>query len=162
MTLAITIRDYRPDDEAAVIGLVRELQAFEEDIYDRLIPAADIGGWYVARLLKDCAEKSGRILVAERAGGIVGYATIMTNIVVDDERDEIVYSVAHLGDLAVTATARGQGIGQRLMADCERIAREAGARWLRITAHAANNRARRIYETFGFCEQFVSFEKVLE
>ena len=158
----LVIRDYTAADEVAVVELVRELQAFEEAIYDRLVPAADIGVWYIERLQKDCAELNGRIRVAARAGRVVGYATIMTDVVVDDERDEITYSHAYLGDLAVTASERGTGIGQALMADCEAVARAAGAKWLRITAHADNPRARRIYQQFGFREQFVNFEKPLE
>lgn len=161
MTTTVVIRDYQPADLDAVVALVRELQQFEQDIYDRLIPAADIGPWYVERLQKDCAKQKGRILVAISGERVVGYATIMTDVLVDDERDEIVYSHAYLGDLAVTAGMRGCGIGQRLMAECEAIARAAGAKWLRITAHADNTRARRIYERFGFREQFVNFEKPL-
>ena len=161
MSATLEIRDYQPADEAALIELVRELQVFEEGIYDRLVPPAEIGPWYIERLLKDCADMKGRIRVAVRDGQLVGYATVMTDVVVDDERDEVEYSHAHIGDLAVTATERGQGTGHALLADCEAIARAAGALWLRITAHAANSRAREIYGRAGFRELFVNFEKPL-
>jgi ribosomal protein S18 acetylase RimI-like enzyme len=156
-----TIRDYRSADEAAVVALVRELQAFEAHLYDRLVPASDIGPWYVARILRDCAKHKGRIRLAEQDGAIVGYASIMTDVLVDDERDEIAYSHAYLGDLVVAARVRGAGIGLALMADCEAIARAAGAKWLRISALAGNDRAVALYRKFGFVDQHVSFEKVL-
>lgn len=162
MKREFTIRDYQPADMEAVVGLVRALQAFEENIYDRLIPADQIGPFYVERLLADCAKHAGRIRVVETDGRVVAYATIMTAVVVDDERDEITYSHAYLGDLIVSDDLRGIGLGQQLLADAEAIARRAGARWLRITAHAANTRARRIYQEFGFREQFIGFEKTLD
>lgn len=161
MSVELVVRDFRPADMAAVVELVRELQLFEEEIYDRLVPAADIGPWYVERLLQDCEKHKGRIRVAEIEGRIVGYATIMTQVVVDDERDEITYSHAYLGDLSVSWSERSRGIGRCLLQDGEAIARAAGAKWLRITAHAANKRACRIYETFGFHQQFIGFEKKL-
>lgn len=158
----LAIRSYRAADLDALIGLVRELQAFEQHIYDRLVPEAEIGAWYVERLLADCVVHKGEIRVATRGQLIVGYATIMTDVVCDEERDEIVYSYAYVGDLSVTATERGQGVGQALLADCEAIARATGAKWLRITAHAANDRARKLYCAFGFREQFVDHEKILD
>lgn len=161
MNDTLEIRDYRPEDSEALIALVRELQSFEERIYDRLIPPADIGAWYVERLLRDCIDMKGRIRVATRSNRLVGFATVMTDVVVDDERDEVEYSHAHVGDLIVTEAERGQGTGHALLADCEAIARAAGALWLRITAHAANSRAREVYGQFGFRELFVNFEKPL-
>ncbi len=162
MSRRIEIRAYRPEDDAALVELVRELQAYEAVIYDRLVPASEIGRWYVERLLKDCAEHKGEIRIAECDGRIAGYATILTDVVVADERDEVTYSHAYLGDLCVTAGDRARGIGRLLLADCETIARRAGARWLRITAHAANARARQVYQACGFREQFINFEKNLD
>lgn len=162
MSWPVSIRDYVAADEAAVVDLVRELQRFEEHLFDRLVPAADIGPWYVERLLKDCAECKGRIRVATKASVVVGYATILTDVLVDDERDEIVYSHAYLADLCVAAAARGSGTGRALIADCEAIARAAGAKWMRISSRAGNARAREIYLAAGFQEQLVTFEKPLE
>jgi ribosomal protein S18 acetylase RimI-like enzyme len=48
-----------------------------------------------------------------------------------------------------------------MLAECEKVARQAGVKYLRITALARNGRARATYRSFGFSEQFVDFEKVL-
>ena len=72
------------------------------------------------------------------------------------------FTYAYVGDLAVTAARRGQGIGKAMLAECERRARVVGTRWLRITALAGNSQARSAYRALGFEEQFVSFEKPLD
>ncbi|MEZ5923200.1 MAG: GNAT family N-acetyltransferase [Hyphomicrobiaceae bacterium] len=158
MLAGLTIRTYVPRDESALLALVRELQAHEGHLYDRMKPVEAIGTWYVAELEKQCAESSGHILVAESEGAIVAYATILCRVE-DDSIDEVPFTYAYVGDLAVTRACRGQGIGKVMLAECERIAREAGARWLRITVLARNGEARAAYRSFGFAEQFIGLEK---
>ena len=72
------------------------------------------------------------------------------------------YRFAYVGDLVVAERARGTGIGRALLAECERRAREAGVRWLRIGVIASNQRALRLYREFGFRDGHVLLEKVLE
>ena len=73
---AIEIRDYAPEDKAALIGLVRELQVAEGEVYDRMKPPEAIGAWYLDGLLEACRRQAGQILVAEQAGRVLGYAVI--------------------------------------------------------------------------------------
>ncbi len=92
---------------------------------------------------------------------IVAYATILTRVE-GDQLDEVSFSYSYIGDLAVTAARRGQGIGKPMLAECERRACAVRARWLRITALAGNAQARATYNAFGFEDQFVGFEKRLD
>ena len=80
----VTIRDYTQADEDSVLDLVRELQDFEAHMFDRLLPAAEIGPWYIERLRQDCAKSKGRIRVAVQGAAVIGYATILTEVLVDD------------------------------------------------------------------------------
>jgi ribosomal protein S18 acetylase RimI-like enzyme len=160
MPNALSIRTYEPRDETAVIELVRQLQVHEGSVYDRMRPPEEIGAWYIAAMAKLCAETQGRILVGEIDGAVVAYGTIMTRIE-DDSIDEVPYTYAYVGDLAVTAGLRGEGIGKAMLAECERIAREAGARWLRINSLARNTQACGTYRSYGFDELIVRFEKRL-
>ena len=160
MPRVLTIRDYEPRDEAALLVLVRELQVHEGSVYDRMKPPEEIGPWYIVELQKQCAESAGRILVAESEGKVVAYATILATVE-DDSIDEVPFTYAYVGDLAVTKGRRGEGIGKRMLAECERIARSAGARWLRINALAQNAQACDTYRSYGFDEQFIGFEKKL-
>jgi ribosomal protein S18 acetylase RimI-like enzyme len=156
----LTIRTYDPRDESAILELVRELQAHEGSVYDRMKPPDEIGAWYIAELEKQCAESNGRILVGEIDGRVVAYATILARIE-DDSIDEVPFTYAYVGDLAVTRDRRGRGIGKAMLAECERVARASGVKYLRITALARNAQARATYRSFGFGEQFVDFEKEL-
>lgn len=160
-TAPLSIRDYAPGDRPALIALVRELQVAEAEVYDRMKPPDEIGDWYVDSLLDSCRRQRGRILVAAETGAPVGYAVILTEVSSEDDIDEVDYTYAHVQDLAVTAAARGRGIGSRLLARCEEIARDAGARWLRISVLAGNPGAARVYRKSGFAPLIVKMEKRL-
>jgi ribosomal protein S18 acetylase RimI-like enzyme len=161
MSSPIAIRPYEPQDEAALLDLVRQLQAHEGAVFDRMKPPEAIGVWYIEDLQQQCAESAGTILVAETGGAVVAYATILTKVA-DDSTDEVPYTYAYVGDLAVAHDRRGQGVGKAMLAACERRAREAGAKWLRINALARNTGARATYRAYGFDEYLVGFEKNLD
>ena len=59
-------------------------------------------------------------------------------------------TVARLYSIAVAAAARGQGIGERLLADAERQARRAGAAVLRLEVRPDNAGAIRLYVRRGY------------
>jgi GNAT superfamily N-acetyltransferase len=145
-----TIRDYTPADEAALIALVRGLTTFEGQWYDRVRPAAEIGPWYVADLLANCARDQGIVLLAERDGQIAGYATIYVGLSTAGERDDIEYRYARIGDLFVLEPHRNAGIGRALIAECEARTRAAGVSWITIRHVPQNTRSAALYERLGF------------
>ncbi|MEM7223748.1 MAG: GNAT family N-acetyltransferase [Pseudomonadota bacterium] len=157
----LEIRDYQPGDRAALLALVRELQAAEGALYDRMKPPEAIGDWYVDGLLESCRTKQGRILVACDGGAPVGYAVILTEVSSEDELDEIDFTYAYVQDIAVGARMRRRGIGARLLGACEEIARAAGARWLRISVLSDNQPAVGAYLKTGFKPLFTELEKPL-
>ncbi|NMD09372.1 MAG: GNAT family N-acetyltransferase [Phyllobacteriaceae bacterium] len=158
---AVTVRDYVDVDESGVIDLARQLQTHELAYYDRMKPVADIGEAYVAELRADVEKHRGRFLVAERAGKLVGYCTLLTHCDSSDEHDEIHFSYSYIGDLAVDKATRSQGVGAQLIATCEAVARDAGQKWLRLSVMAANTKARKFYATNGFSEHLIRLEKPL-
>jgi GNAT superfamily N-acetyltransferase len=154
----IEIRHYRADDRDQVIGLARELQAHERAVYDRMLPPPAIGRGYVEALLADCSKYGGGIIIAEIEGALVGYAVVETTVH-EESIDEEHYTYAYVADLVVTESRRGAGVGRRLLSACEDIAVKAGARWLRISALAANEPARTLYRRFGFADHLITLEK---
>ena len=156
-----TIREYKDSDEAQVIALVRELQAYESAIYDRMKPVDEIGTWYVDNLKADVAKYHGSFLVADEGGELLGYASLLTEVTSADDPDEILYSYAYVGDLAVTTSRRSQGVGRALLEECERMARIAGQKWLRLGVLAANTNAREFYSRMGLEEKLLTLEKKL-
>lgn len=157
----LIIRTFRDSDSEAVLDIVRELQVHERQYYDRLKPPEDIGPWYIDKLKVDVDEHKGSLLVAECDGVVCGYVALLTEVSSEDAQDEILYSFSHVGDLAVLKSHRGQGIGGALMAECERLSRAAGQKWLRLSVLAGNDGARRFYDDFGLEEVFLTLEKKL-
>ncbi len=79
------------------------------------------------------------LIGAVRGGELVGYAVAWT--IVDQ---------SELGNVAVAASQRGQGIGRRLIeAALERI-RQRGARECFLEVRESNTVARALYQEFGF------------
>jgi ribosomal protein S18 acetylase RimI-like enzyme len=161
ITRPFTIREYKDSDEAQVIALVRELQVHEMAYFDRMKPVEAIGPWYVDKLKADTAEHKGCILVADGGTELLGYAAFLTEVTSADEPDEILYSYAFVSDLAVKASHRGQSVGRALIEECERIARAAGQKWLRLGVLADNQGARKFYSRMGLEEKFLTLEKKL-
>jgi ribosomal protein S18 acetylase RimI-like enzyme len=158
----VHIREYEASDTPALIALIRELQAAEVALYDRMKPAAAMGGWYVDLLRKQCAEDDGVILIAEEDGRALGYAVVLTRSVEDGKSDEIAYEYAYVADLVVAGGARRRGIARMLLDDCERRAREAGRDDLRISVLARNEGAHALYRDFGFDDLLIDMRKLLK
>jgi GNAT superfamily N-acetyltransferase len=158
----VEIREYRETDAERLIALIRELQAHEVALYDRMKPAVDMDHWYIDLLKKQCAEENGVILIAEENGLVLGYATVLTNVIEDGSGDEVAYAYAYVGDLVVAQEARRRGIGKLLLAECERRSRLAGRDELRISALARNSGARETYRAFGFDDLLVDMRKALK
>jgi ribosomal protein S18 acetylase RimI-like enzyme len=157
---SIGIRDYRAADRDAVVALARELQDHERAVFARMRHPQAIGPDYVEALLADCRKYGGGIIVAEIGGTLVGYAVVQT-AVREESLDEEDYTFAYVADLVVTKPQRNSGVGGRLLAACEDIAVKSGARWLRISALAANEQALAFYRRFGFADHLVILEKPL-
>ena len=155
----VRIREFEAKDRPALVKLARELQAAEAPFYDRMKPPSEIGDWYVDALLKACRLNKGKILVATEGDDLIGYAAVLSEISSKDEIDEVEYTYAYVQDLAVTERFRRRGLGSQLLARCEEIAREAGARWLRISVLTENADAVRVYEKAGFRSLFSVMEK---
>jgi GNAT superfamily N-acetyltransferase len=158
----IEIREYRETDAEQVMSLIRELQAHEVALFDRMKPVADMAHWYIDLLKKQCAKDEGIILIAEEDDRALGYATILTNVIEDGSADEIAYSYAHVGDLVVLKEARRRGIGKLLLHECERRARVAGRDELRISVLALNEGAHETYRSFGFADLHINMRKMLK
>jgi GNAT superfamily N-acetyltransferase len=157
----IEIKPFSQTDSEAFLSLARELQGYETQFYDLMKPADEIGPWYLD-LVKEYAQKEdGTILVAWEEDRIVGYASIFTAVVEDGKGDEIAYTYAHIGDLVVTAAARGRGIARQLLDACEEYARRAGRTELRIKVLAENKRAHDVYREFGFDDLHIDMRKKL-
>jgi ribosomal protein S18 acetylase RimI-like enzyme len=158
----VQIREYEESDAPALIALIRELQAGEGALFDRMKPVADMGQWYIDLLKKKCAEDEGVILIAGENGRALGYAVVLTRSVEDGTGDEVAYDYAYVVDLVVIRQAHRRGIGRMLLEECERRVRAAGRNDMRITVLARNEEAHALYRAFGFDDLLIDMRKILK
>src|ERR1700728_2931582 len=134
----VSLRPLRPGDVGWIIHRQSVLYTQEygwDWTYEGL--ASRILGAFVAEF--DPAHEDG--WVAERRGAIVGSIFLMKS---DDPR------VANLRLLYVEPSARGAGVGRKLVDTCVARARELGYRELTLWTNDILVAARRIYQAVGF------------
>ena len=121
------IRNGTPADLAALCEI--ESRSFAADRLSRRSFRRHIG------------SASAHLRVAVTGDGIAGYHLVLTRSG---------SAVARLYSLAVAAAARGQGLGEKLLADAARQARRSRAAVLRLEVRPDNAGAIRLYEQHGF------------
>jgi ribosomal protein S18 acetylase RimI-like enzyme len=133
----ITIRGAEPRDVAAVLSLMRELAEHEGHLQYFVLDAET--------LHRFCFELPRRmeLLVAEREGAIVGYATLLVQF-----SPWAAGEYLFLDDLYVSEDARGGGIGARLMRQVGAAALERGLE-VRWHVEHENQAAQRFYRSLG-------------
>jgi DNA-binding MarR family transcriptional regulator/N-acetylglutamate synthase-like GNAT family acetyltransferase len=132
----IVLREHRPGD----MGWVTERHAvlyYEQDGWGAGFEALCAG--IVKDFLENFDPKRERCWIAERNGERVGCV-----FVVNDKGD------ARLRLLLVEPSARGTGLGRRLVDECIRFSREKGYRKLVLWTHSHLIAARAIYARTGF------------
>ncbi len=97
------------------------------------------------------------LLIAEDESGSLGFAFLEPAVDYFNAEKH-----AHLGMIAVTAEAEGRGAGAALMRAAEDWARAAGYAKLTLNVFEGNQRARQVYERFGYQVETVRYVKVIE
>ena len=136
---AYSLRPHRPGDMGWIVHRQAVLYAQEygwNQEYEALISRI------VADFLDRFDPARERCWIAEQEGAIVGSVFVVAH----PERDD----VAKLRLLYVEPTARGLGLGKRLVEECTRFAREAGYGTLTLWTNSVLVSARRLYEAEGY------------
>lgn len=131
------LRPHQPGDMGWVIHRHAMLYAQEygfDETFEALV--AEVAARFVRRF----DPKRERCWMAEKDGEIVGSVFLVGRS----------KSVAQLRLLLVEPRARGLGIGARLVAECERFARQAGYRKITLWTNSVLVAARQIYQTAGY------------
>lgn len=105
---------------------------------------AQIAGQFVQRF--DAGREA--CWIAEHEGRNIGCVVLVQAR--DEASDEPEPGVAQLRLLLVEPFARGLGVGARLVAECERFARQSGYRRIRLWTQANLAAARAIYGKAGY------------
>jgi len=104
-----------------------------------------------ARLVASMLEERGaETIVAELGGAPVGFAALGFQELARDFGPWKRPIIARLNAIAVLPDAHGRGIGRRLLAHAEEIARARGAVSMTLNTAVTNRRALRLFEPAGF------------
>lgn len=133
----IRIRDAGPDDVPAILRMIRALAEFERQPDAVVATEADLlrDGWG--------PEKRFACRIAELDGAVVGFALWFHNYSTWEGRAGI-----YLEDLYVSPSARGHGVGERMIVDLAQIAIRNGLRRLDLSVLDWNP-ARDFYHRLG-------------
>lgn len=97
--------------------------------------------WTTGTFLSLLRRRDSHLFVAELESVVVGYAVVW-----------VVLDQAELGDIAVAAAHRRQGVGGRLLAEVFRCVAELGVKELFLEVRVSNEEAQRLYARYGFLQ----------
>ena len=137
-----------------------ELQDFERRLDLRMPTGHDIVDEYIPQMLDRCIESDGKVLIAEVAGEVAGFATVLSKVSSEELEDgNVEYGL--ISDLVVLERFRAQGLGTKLLEEAESFARANDVNWLRIGVLAGNKAADKLYSSMGFSSLYIEREKDL-
>jgi GNAT superfamily N-acetyltransferase len=145
----VVVRPLRPDERADWEPLWRGYQVF----YETDIPESTTAVTWAR--LHDPAEPMGALgayVVNDRLCGIAHYIFHRSCWSVGD--------YCYLQDLFVADAMRGRGIGRKLIAAVEQVARNAGANRIHWLTQEGNTGARALYDKVAQRSGFIQYRKI--
>ena len=148
MTEGIFIRHYRPVDLPKLQQIT--VESFGgvalEQMLEEKFGCWNERGWKQRKadhIAQDCAANPAGVFVAERAGEILGYITTLI---------DPVNSRGRIPNMAVVESARGLGLGRRLIHHALDYFRQTGMKVAQIETMASNPIGQHLYPSCGFEE----------
>ena len=162
MEPAIAVRDARDTDHEVLLRFHKRLY---EAHRDRVVAQEDlplIAYRDYERILADdlralMGDRNAHVLIAEADGEPIGYITGR----VTTEARRVLPRRAIVEDWYVEESARGDGVGKRLLAELEQRFVDAGCQVIESATWSGNEGARRAHDALGFREIRVIYRKLV-
>jgi GNAT superfamily N-acetyltransferase len=152
--MTTTIRDARQDDLPRLLVLLQQLSEQSTTPEPEVRPATQAHR-DVLRLLTD--DPGVRLLVAEDEGVVVGTVTLY--LVPNLSNGAAPFAIVE--NVVVDHARRGGGYGKLLMAEAERLAREAGCYKIALTSNNKRAPAHAFYEQLGYTNTHRGYTRYL-
>ena len=145
------IRRAVEDDLSEILALYKELTGIYSDVNSE-DPEAAKSRWQAV-----CADDRQHVLAAEVDGKIVGTLnlTIVPNLGHGGQ------PWAAIDNVVVSASQRGQGIGETLIAEAGKIAKARNCYKIILSSNLARTRAHDFYRRLGWKESHIGFSMEL-
>lgn len=156
MNKTFEIRDAIPSDQEALLALLPQLADFDLPAHRNPDDLWKSDAKLMEQHLAGKSDNTILLVAADEAGKVAGFA-------LTSQRPELLSgeSSAHLEAIVVAGSARGCGLGRRLLELTEQRSVAAGAKSITLHAFAANTRATSLYESAGFDGELVRYSKLL-
>lgn len=149
----ITFRAARRDDLPAIVALLADddINGHREAITEPLAAG------YIEAFDAIEADGNNLLFVVEHDGVVVATAqlTFVPTLVAQGATRAIIEGVR------VSSKLRSQGIGEKLIAFCEDVARQRGCNTLQLTTSMARVNAHRFYDRIGYEHSHKGFKRAL-
>ena len=142
-------------DAAAVLELADRLQEGVAPWRDPRAVLDSVRGW-VRGSIEALDDPDAAVFVAERAGAVVGFAGVSERAHFTGEVD------TYIGELVVTPSAEGAGVGRALVDAAAEWGRSRGRRRVVVDTGAANASARSFYAALGFDDEDVTVSRSID
>jgi len=157
---SITIRDRRGEDLPVIVDLALESIGWHAETFDDIRPApAPEALAQEFSQLTDSPELYFR--VAELAGTVIAFLTATIHPPRDGGIEALDGPSIYIADIIVTSSARRLGVAAALLTDLDRWAATHGCNTIRLSMHAGNQPAQRLYEALGYRPTWVTYRKDL-
>ena len=147
----VVIRPLERVDVGAAVAVIQGGSFFPDDEH----PERADDYWAAAQ---ETRARRGEVLVAELDGAVVGFCQVM----VFPHFQHTAGWCCELESVHVRADLRGHGIGSRLLAVAEAIARDRGCYRVQLTSRNPRLDAHRFYLANGYEQNSQGFKKLLD
>ena len=154
----LIIRDRQEEDLEPIVALALESMTWHADTFSDIRPAPT-GDALRAGFRELVPTADGYFRVAELAGTVAGFLTAGLQPPTTSGIEALDEPSVYISDVAVAPTARRRGIARALLTDLDGWARRRECHTIRLSMHAGNEPAHRLYEQLGYRPTWITFRK---